>query len=288
MDAVITQLANGLVLGVIYVLVAIGLSMIFGQLGLINFAHGAFLTLTAYMALTLYPALGWLGVALAPVLIAGVGMIVERLLLYRAYGLEPRFGLVLTFALSLFIEALIRSVWGSENRPFPTPDIFRGVVEYGPILLTKYRLFVVVMTIAILAALWAFMKYTAYGKILRAAARDPEMMGLLGINSKKVFTCVFGLGTLLAGLAGILASPLYSVSPNMSETLLMPAFVTITIGGLGSYLGATIAGLLVGVVTGLTIQLWPEASTAAMYVLMIAVLLIRPRGLLGERWERFE
>lgn len=288
MDALITQLANGVVLGVVYVLMAIGLSMIFGQLGLINFAHGAFLTLTAYLALSLYPTLGWLGVALAPVLIAGIGMIVERLLLHRAYGLEPRFGLVLTFALSLFIEALIRSIWGSASHPFPTPDIFRGVVIWGPILLTKYRLFVVVMTVVILVALWAFMKYTPYGKILRAAARDPEMMGLLGFNSSKVFTCVFGLGTFLAGLAGILASPLWSVSPSMSEVLLMPAFVTITIGGLGSYLGATIAGLLVGIVTGLAIQLWPEASTAAMYVLMIAVLLIRPRGLLGERWERFE
>ena len=288
MDVLITQLVNGLALGFIYVLMAVGLSMIFGQLGLVNFAHGAFLALTAYVALTLYPSIGWVGVVAAPVIVAIIGMVVERLLLFRAYGREPRFGLIITFALSLLIEAVIRSIWGSENRPFPTPEIFRGVIQYGPILLTKYRLFVVVMTILVLLALWLFMKYTPYGRILRAAARDPEMIGLLGINSKKVFTGVFGLGTFLAGVAGILASPLWSVAPNMSEAALMPAFVTITIGGLGSYVGASIAGLLIGIVTALTIQLWPEASAASMYILMIAVLLIRPRGLFGERWERFE
>ena len=288
MDAVISQLANGLALGFIFVLMAVGLSMIFGQLGLVNFAHGAFLALTAYIALTLYGIIGWAGVIAAPVIVAVIGLIVERLLLFRAFNREPRFGLIITFALSLLIEAIIRSIWGSENRPFPTPEILRGVIDYGPILLTKYRLFVVVMTMVVLLALWLFMKYTRYGRILRAAARDPEMIGLLGINSKKVFTGVFGLGTFLAGVAGVLASPLWSVAPNMSEAALMPAFVTITIGGLGSYLGASIAGLLVGIVTALTIQLWPEASAASMYILMIAVLLVRPRGLLGEKWERFE
>ena len=287
-DIVITQLVNGLALGFIFVLVAVGLSIIFGMLGLVNFAHGAFFALSAYFGLTLYKYLGWAGVALAPVLVGIVGMVVERLLLRRAYGKEPLFGLILTFALALLIEALIRMTWGSASQPFTPPEFLQGVVEYGPIFLTKYRLSVVIVTIVLLAVLWAFLHRTPYGRILRAGSRDPEMIGLLGINIKRVFTGVFGLGTLFAGIAGILAAPLWSVTPNMSESAIMPAFVTVTIGGLGSYAGAVVAGLLVGVVMGLTVQFWPEASAASMYVLMVAVLLLRPRGLFGERWERFE
>lgn len=288
LDIVITQVANGLALGFIYVLVAIGLSIIFGQLGLVNFSHGAFLALSAYIGLSLYGVLGWIGVPLAPFIVAVVGMCVERLLLQRAYGKEPLFGLILTFAIALFVEAVIRSVWGSASQPFPSPESLRGIVEYGPVLLTRYRIAMILATALMLLALWSFLRFTRYGRILRAGARDPEMIGLLGINSRRVFTGVFGLGTFLAGVAGIFAAPLWTVTPNMSEAALMPAFVTVTIGGLGSYAGAVVAGLLVGVVTALTVQFWPEASAASMYVLMIFVLLARPRGLFGERWERFE
>jgi branched-chain amino acid transport system permease protein len=287
-DIVITQVANGLTLGFIYVLVAIGLSIIFGQLGLVNFAHGAFLALSAYIGLTFFNRFGWIGVPFAPLVVAFIGMAVERLLLSRAYGKEPLFGLILTFAIALLVEAVIRTVWGSASQPFPSPEILSGIVEYGPVLLTRYRIAVIAATVLVLFALWGFLRFTRYGRILRAGARDPEMIGLLGINSRRVFTGVFGLGTFLAGVAGIFAAPLWSVTPNMSEGALMPAFVTVTIGGLGSYAGAVVAGLLVGVVTALTVQFWPEASAASMYVLMIIVLLARPRGLFGERWERFE
>jgi branched-chain amino acid transport system permease protein len=288
MDAVLTQLANGLVLGFIYVLVAIGLSIIFGQLGLVNFAHGAFFALSAYLALSLHKWIGWPGVVLAPFIVAVIGMLTERLLLRLAYDKDPLFGLIMTFAVALLVEALIRTIWGSASQPFPIPDPLRGVVEYGPVLLTRYRLAVAAATVGLLVLLWAWLRFTRYGRILRAGARDPEMIGLLGINSRKVFTGVFGLGSFLAGVAGLFAAPLWTVTPTMSESALVPAFVTVTIGGLGSYLGAVVAGLAVGLVTALTVQFWPEASGAAMYVLMILVLLARPRGLFGERWERFE
>lgn len=288
LDVIVTQVANGLALGFIYVLMAIGLTIIFGQLGLVNFAHGAFLALSAYIGLVLHRHFGWAAVPLAPLVVAVVGMLAEQLLLRLAYGREPLFGLIITFALALLLEAGIRSVWGSANHAFPPPPALRGIVEWGPVLLTRYRLGVVGVTLGVLLLLWVFLRFTRYGRILRAAARDPEMIGLLGINAHRVFTGVFGLGTFLAGVAGVLAAPLWSVAPNMSESALMPAFVTVTIGGLGSYAGAVVAGLLVGVVTALTVQFWPEASAASMYVLMIVVLLARPRGLFGERWERFE
>ena len=288
LDLIVPQLVNGLVLGVIYVLIAVGLSIIFGLLGIINFSHGVFFALGAYAALSLQRTFGWPAVIFAPLLVGALGIVVEVLLIRRLYGKDPLFSLIMTFALALLVEAAIRSFWGSAGQPFTPPPAFSGFIEYGPILLTKYRLVILVATSAILLALWAFLQFTPYGRILRAGSRDPEMVGLLGINLRIVFTFVFGLGTALAATAGVLAGPLWSVTPSMSHSAIMPAFVTITIGGLGSYLGATIAGLLVGVVTSLTVQFWPEASAASMYILMIVVLLIRPRGLLGERWERFE
>lgn len=287
-ETLIPQIVNGLVLGFLYVLIAVGLSIIFGLLGVVNFAHGAFFALGAYFALTLYKWFGWPAVVLAPVLVGLLGMAVEVLLIRRLYGKEPLIGLILTFALGLLIEALIRLAWGAGGHPFSPPPFLAGIVEYGPLLITRYRLAVLVATVAILAGLWAFLNFTPFGRILRAGSRDAEMVGMLGINLPRVLTGVFGLGCLLAGIAGVLAAPLWTVTPSMAAGAIMPAFVIVTIGGLGSYLGAIVAGLLVGVVTALTIQFMPEASAAAMYVLMAAILLVRPRGLFGERWERFE
>jgi branched-chain amino acid transport system permease protein len=284
----LSQIMNGLVMGFLYVLIATGLSIIFGLLGIVNFAHGAFFALGAYFAIMLQESFGWPAVILAPVLVAAVGVALEVLLIRRLYGKEPLLGLIITFALSLLITALIRLVWGAGGLPFSPPPFLTGFVEYGPILITQYRLAVLIGTIAVLLGLWAFLAYTPYGRILRAGSRDAEMVNMLGINLPRVLTGAFGLGCLLAGLAGLFAAPLVTVTPTMATSAIMPAFVIVTIGGLGSYAGAVIAGLLVGVVTALTIQFWPEASAAAMYVLMALVLLVRPRGLLGERWERFE
>ncbi|MBN9441993.1 MAG: branched-chain amino acid ABC transporter permease [Bosea sp. (in: a-proteobacteria)] len=288
LDMILSQTVNGLVLGFLYVLIAVGLSIIFGLLGIVNFAHGAFFALGAYFALVLAREFGWWAALLAPLLTGAVGMIVEVVLIRHLYGKEPLLGLILTFALALLIEAILRMVFGGAPLPFSAPRFLSGFVEYGPILLTKYRLFVLGVTVAALVAFWAFLTYTPFGRIIRAGSRDAEMVGLLGINLPVVFSFVFGIGCLLAGLAGLLAAPLWTVTPSMAASAIMPAFVVVTIGGLGSYAGAIIAGLLVGITTAMTIQFQPEWAGAAMYVLMAAILLLRPRGLFGEKWERFE
>jgi branched-chain amino acid transport system permease protein len=288
LDVLLSQLAAGLVLGGLYVLIAIGLSIIFGLLGIVNFAHGSFFALGAYFALTLYQYFGWPAVLLAPPLVGVVGMVVERTLIHRLYNKEPLISLIVTFALALMIEALLRLIYGGIGQPFNQPPFLSGIYLWGPLLITKYRLTVFLVTMALLAGLWAFLQFTPFGRILRAASRDPEMVGLLGIRLPRVLTAVFGLGCALAGVAGVLAAPLWTVIPSMSENAIMPAFVVVVIGGLGSFAGAVIAGLLVGVITALTIQFQPDAANAVRDVFMAVILLIRPRGLLGERWERFE
>lgn len=284
-----SQLVNGLVLGVLFVLIAVGLSIIFGMLGLVNFAHGAFFALGAYFAWMLKPYVGGVGVLfLAPLIVFAIGLVAERLLLRPLYDKEPLLSLVLTFGLALFIEEAIRTVWGSIGHPYNAPDFLSGFIHYGPIFVTRYRLAVLVVTIIVLIAIWFFLEKTRFGRIIRAGSRDGEMVNMLGVNLSRVFMLVFGLGTALAGIAGVLAAPMWSVVPSLSEQAIMPAFVVVTIGGLGSLRGAIVSGLLVGVSVAMTIQFWPAASGAVMYLLMVVVLLVRPRGLFGETWERFE
>ncbi|MGH7078190.1 MAG: branched-chain amino acid ABC transporter permease [Acetobacteraceae bacterium] len=284
----LSQLAAGLVLGGLYVLIAIGLSIIFGILGIVNFAHGAFFALGAYFAVTLIQLLGWPAVILAPILVGVVGMFAERTLIRQLYDKDPLVSLIVTFALALLIQALIRVGWGAIGLPFSPPAFLNGIYVWGPVLITRYRVVVLLITAVILAGLWVFMQFTPYGRILRAGARDPEMIGLLGIRMPRVLTGAFGAGCCIAGVAGVLATPLWTITPDMASQAIMPAFVVVTIGGLGSFAGAVIAGLLIGVVTAITIQFWPSAATTTMYVFMAIVLLLRPRGLLGEHWERFE
>ena len=288
LETLLSQLAAGLVIGGLYVLIAIGLSVIFGLLGIVNFAHGNFFALGAYFAITLLGRFGWWAVPLAPLLVGLVGMAVERLLIRQLYDKEPLVSLIVTFALALLIQSLIHLFYGGIGQPFSAPPAFTGIFLWGPVLITKYRAFVFALIVLLLLGLWAFMSLTPYGRILRAGARDPEMVGLLGIPLPRVFTAAFGLGCALAGIGGVMAAPLWTVTPAMSELAIMPAFVVVTIGGLGSFAGAVIAGLLIGVVNAITIWLYPSAATAMMYAFMALVLLVRPRGLLGERWERFE
>jgi branched-chain amino acid transport system permease protein len=287
LDTILSQLVNGIVLGTLYVLIALGLSMVFGVLGIVNMTHGVFVALGAHFALSLQQRFGWPAVAFAPFLTALVGALVERTLIWRTYGKEPLNSLILTFALALLIEAVMRAVWGPGGQPFQPPDALRGIFELGPVLTTRYRIVVLAVTVVLLV-LWALLLRTPFGRILRAGSRDPEMVGMLGINLRRLFTAAFALGCFLAGMAGLLAAPMWAVSPTMGAFALMPAFVIVTIGGLGSYAGAVIAGLLVGVVTSLAVQFFPEGSAIAMYCLMFLILIIRPRGLFGERWERFE
>jgi len=281
-DEILSQLVNGLVLGTLYVLIALGLSIIFGLLGVVNFAHGAFVALGAHFALSLHQHFGWSAVIFAPVLAGICGAIVEIVLIRRMYGKEPLLTLVLTFAIALLMEALMRQFWGAGGTPFQAPAFLRGFVEYGSIVLTTYRVAVLGVTVVLLIAMWALLIHTPFGRILRAGSRDPEMVGLLGVNLPRTLTATFALGCMLAGTAGLLAAPLWTVTPSMGAGAIMPAFVIVTIGGLGSYVGAIVAGLLVGVVTALVVQFQPQASAVAMYVLMALVLLLRPRGLFGE------
>lgn len=288
LELILAQAMNGLVLGFLWVLIAVGLSIIFGMLGVVNFAHGSFFAVGAYLAIVLNREFGWVAVLLVPLVVGALGMLVELVLVRHLYGKEPLLGLILTFALALLFEAVLQLVFGGAPVPFAMPRFLSGFIEIGPVLLTKYRLVVIVVTLLALVAFWAFLTYTPFGRIIRAGSRDAEMVGLLGINLPVVFCFVFGIGCLLAGLAGMLAAPLWTVNPTMAASAIMPAFVIVTIGGLGSYSGAIIAGLLVGITTAMTIQFAPIWSGAAMYILMAAILLVRPRGLFGERWERFE
>lgn len=281
-DIIISQTVNGLVLGFIYVMIAIGLALIFGLLNIVNVAHGAFFALGAYFAVTLLQQFGWPAVLLAPIGVGIVGVVVELLLVRRLYGRDPLMTLILTFALALFIESVIRVVWGSNPQPMSPPEMLSGVVVAGPILTTTYRVAVLCITLALLGCLWAILYLTPYGRILRAGSRDPEMVGMLGINLPLILTLAFGFSCLLAGAAGALAGPLWTITPSMAANAIMPAFVIVTIGGLGSYAGAIIGGLLVGLVTAYTTQFFPIASGSAMYVLMAVILLVRPRGLLGD------
>ncbi len=288
LEILLSQVVSGLVLGGLYVLIAIGLSIVFGLLGIVNFAHGAFFTLGAYLALTLYQYFGWPAVIFSPILVGAIGMVAERLLISRLYNKEPLISLIVTFALALLIEASVRLIYGGIGQPFSPPPLLSGFLIWGPVLITKYRFAVLLTTAALLLGLWLFLEKTPFGRILRAGSRDPEMVGLLGINLPRVLTWVFGLGCAISGIAGVLAAPLWTITPAMATNAIMPAFVVVAIGGLGSFAGAVIAGLLVGVVIALTIQFYPPASGAVMYIFMALMLLLRPRGLLGERWERFE
>lgn len=288
LDMIIMQAGNGLALGFLYVLIALGLSIIFGLLGIVNFAHGVFFALGAYFSLTLFNLVGWWGVPLALVIVAIIGMITEVLLIRRLYDKEPLVSLIVTFALALLAQAVIRVIWGAQGQPFSAPGWLNGVIMAGPFIIATYRIAIMVCAVVILIAFWAFMRFTPFGRVLRAGSRDPQMVQMLGINLPRVLTGTFGLGCFLAAVAGLLAAPIWTVAPTMGTDAIMPAFVVVTIGGLGSYAGAIVAGLAVGLVQAMTIQFMPAISTSAMYLLMAIVLLLRPRGLFGEQWERFE
>ena len=288
--AVLTEfLLNGLVLGALYVLMALGLSIIFGMVGVINFAHGALFTLGAYAAYQLQGALGFSGALVAaPVAVGLLGMLIEATLLRRLYLQDPLQGLLLTFGLAMVLEQGIRLVWGLSPKQFDVPAGFAGVVQLGTLTYSKYRSFILLSVVLLIAGLALFLQKTPVGMIVRAGSRDPMMVRLLGISLTPVLTLVFGLGTAFAALAGVLSAPLAGVQPAMGVNVGTAAFVVVTIGGLGSLPGAIISGLLVGQVVSLSIYFQPRVAEASMYVLMAVILLLRPRGLMGERWEKFD
>jgi branched-chain amino acid transport system permease protein len=288
--AIVTeQILNGLLVGSYYIVLSLGLSLIFSLGGVVNLAHGAFYALGAYFAYEVQRRLGFGGaVVLAPVGVALVGIAIEQLFLRRLYREDPMLGLLFTFGLAMFAEQSLRLIWGASGLPFPIPEGLRGQLLIGDFIYSYYRLTVLGVVVVTIAACWLLLTRTAFGMIVRAGTRDPEMVRAMGISLKPALTAVFALGVGLAGLAGAMSAPLAGVQPAMGSEILTAAFVVVVIGGLGSFWGVVFAGLLVGVVRGITVAFYPPAAEASMYILMVLILLFRPRGLMGEKFEKFE
>jgi len=277
------NITNGLIIGAFYVLMALGLSLILNLSNVINFAHGGFLVIGGYIAYTLTPSVGfWGALVLAPPLTAVIGLIVERILIRPLYGRDPLYSLLLTFGLAFIIEDMTRYVWGAQGKPVTVPPFLAQPLSYDFFFLTGYRVFMVAMVIVAVALLFVLLRYTRLGVRIRAGTLDLETVAALGINVRMLRSLNFAVGIFLAGLSGVLAAGQLGLEPTMGTGLLMPSFIAIIVGGVGSLTGTLLGGLLIGVASGMTAVFFPAASEAVMYVLMAVVLLIRPRGLLGE------
>jgi branched-chain amino acid transport system permease protein len=280
---IVFNIFNGLIVGAFYALMALGLSLILNLSGVINFAHGGFLAIGGYFAFTLVPYVGfWGALILAPVLTAVLGIIVERLLIRRLYGRDPLYSLLLTFGLAFMFEDGTRFIWGAQSLPFQVPGWLMSPLSNDYFFLTGYRLFMVAIVAIAVIGLFLILGYTRLGIRIRAGTLDLETVSVLGVNVRFLRNMNFGLGVYLAGLAGVLAVGQLGLQPTIGSSLIMPSFVAIIVGGLGSLPGTLLGGLLIGVASGVTTVFFPSATEAVMYVMMAAVLLVRPRGLLGE------
>ena len=284
LSAILSQTAVGLSLGMIYVLLALGLSLIFGMLGVVNFAHGSLFLLGAYLGFFVLGLTGnfWLALVIGPILVGLIGLAVERVLIRPLADRGTDAALLVTFGFSLVVVDLVRMVWGKRGVPFDAPIGLNRAVDLGWALIPTYRLFVVGATIAVLVALWAFLLRTDLGLVIRAGTRDPLMTRALGIRLVRVRFLVFGLGATLAGLAGVLTAPMRHVFPEMGVNMLIEAFVVVVIGGMGSIPGAVVAGLLLGLAVSYTSLFAPTMGGIVIFIAMAIILLIRPRGLFGE------
>lgn len=279
------QLFTGVALGSVFVLLAVGLSLIFGLLTVVNFAHGAFYMLGAYAGVFFIGYLGnfWLTLLAAPLAVGVVGLVVERWLVRPLYGRGIDYPLMLTFGLAYVLVELVRILFGAEGMPFDVPEALVGAVNIGVGYFPAYRLFVIAATAVLVIALWLFLEKTSYGLVIRAGARDSEIVRVLGIDISRVWLVVFALGTAVAGLAGVLSAPMRSVFPDMGTTVLVEAFVVTVVGGMGSLAGAVVAGLLVGIVVSMTSLFAPAMAEVSMFALMALVLVVRPQGLFGKK-----
>lgn len=283
------QVLNGILVGAYYTLLALGLSLIFSLGGVINLAHGGLYALGAYFMVELTGHLGYVpAFFLAPVAVALIGVLIEALLIRRLYREDPVLTLLLTFGLAIIIEQSIRLIWGATGLPFAIPDFLRGVLLVGDFIYPYYRMAILGLVAVVILAIWLLLTRTSFGMIVRAGIADPDIVRAMGINLRPIQTAIFALGVGLAALAGVAAAPLAGVQPAMGIEIVTAAFVVVVIGGLGSFWGVVLAGLLVGVVRGLTVMVFPPATEASMYALMILILLLRPRGLMGEPMERLE
>ncbi|MBC7938315.1 MAG: branched-chain amino acid ABC transporter permease [Chitinophagaceae bacterium] len=278
------QLVTGVALGAVYALLALGLSLIFGMLTVVNFAHGAFFMVGAFMGLYFLGLTGnfWFSLVLTPLAVGALGLLVERFLVRRLYGRGIDDPLLLTFGLSWVLIEAMRVLFGIEGLPSSTPAMLRGAVDLGFGFFPKYRLFLIFATALVVLALWLFLEKTRYGLIVRAGARDGEIVRVLGVDVARVWWMVFGIGTAIAGLSGVLAAPTRAVNPEMGIHVLAESFVVTVVGGMGSLPGAVVAGLLVGIVFSLTSLFAPDLAELSIFVLMALVLLVRPQGLFGK------
>jgi len=280
---ILFNVTNGLIIGAFYVLMALGLSLILNLSNVINFAHGNFLALGGYLAYSLTPALGYWGALLvSPLLTALLGVAVERLMIRRIYNRDPVYSLLLTFGLAFMIEDGTRFIWGAQSLPYQIPSWLSRPLSNEYFFLTGYRLFMVLLVTLVVAGLFLILNYTRLGIRIRAGTLDLETVAALGVNVRLLRNLNFGLGIYLAGLAGVLAAGMLGLSPTIGDTLIMPSFVAIIVGGLGSLPGTLAGGLLIGVASGLTTVFFPTATEAVIYVMMALVLLARPSGLFGD------
>jgi branched-chain amino acid transport system permease protein len=281
---ILGQLMLGLVNGSFYAMLSLGLAVIFGLLGVVNFAHGAFYMLGAFAALIGLQTFGvnyWFALVLSPLVVGVFGIILERLLLRHLYKLDPLYGLLLTFGLALIFEGVMRDQFGSGGLSYPVPDALQGSLNLGFMILPIYRAWVIVASITVCLVTWFVIERTRLGATLRAATENPKLVQAFGINVPIIVMLTYGAGIGLAALAGVLSAPVIQVSPLMGSSLVVVVFAVVVIGGMGSILGAIVSGLVLGMVEGFTKVIYPEASNIVVFVIMAVVLVLRPAGLFG-------
>jgi branched-chain amino acid transport system permease protein len=284
LQALFGQLLVGLINGSFYALLSLGLAIIFGLLNVVNFAHGALYMMGAFAAWMGLSYLGigyWWALLLSPAAVGLVGVLLERLLLRRLYGLDHLYGLLLTFGLTLIAEGLFHHAYGNSGNSYPVPELLRGGVNLGFMYLPIYRAWVVVISTAVCLASWFVIEKTKLGAYLRAGTENQKLLQAFGVNVPLMFTLTYGFGVALAAFAGVMAAPVYQVTPLMGSSLIIVVFAVVVIGGMGSIAGSIVTGLGLGLVEGLTKYLYPEASSVVVFVVMAIVLLVRPAGLFG-------
>ena len=283
-QALFGQLLLGLINGSFYALLSLGLAVIFGMLNIINFTHGAQYMMGAFVAYILLQYLGinyWAALVIVPILVGALGIVIERLLLQRLRSLDPLYGLLLTFGLALIIEGVFRNYYGSSGQPYQMPEALQGGRNLGFMFLPSYRAWVIAFSLVVCFGTWFAIERTRLGSYLRAATENPTLVRAFGINVPRMVTLTYGFGVALAALAGVMAAPIYNVSPQMGSDLIIVVFAVVVIGGMGSIMGAILTGFALGIVEGLTKVFFPEASNTVIFAIMIVVLLVRPAGLFG-------
>ena len=284
-QAFLGQLMLGLVNGAFYAMLSLGLAVIFGLLDIVNFAHGALYMLGALGASLMLDHFGinfWFALILAPLLVGVLSVVIERTMIKRLYGLDPLYGLLLTFGISLILEGVLREQFGSSGQSYPVPELLSGATNLGFMVLPNYRAFVVVASLLVCLGTWFLIERTRLGAYLRAGTENAKLVQAFGVNVPLMVMLTYGAGAALAGLAGVLAAPIIQVNPLMGSNLIIVVFAVVVIGGMGSILGSVITGLGLGVVEGLTRVFYPEASSVVVFVVMVIVLILRPAGLFGK------